>query len=165
MLTSKCFFTPATTAKDLRLRRIFYPRFYPLHLFSYLNSWERASIFPLPLPGTILITSLVWRGPGLTGDWTRDLRTRSQHYSTRLSRRRCRENETDLSKELVMFLCFIISLLSLDKLYLGRLILRTDLIFTYLSSRKLISETFILTICYEIQNPKQKKEYGLSLWI
>ena len=23
---------------------IFYPRFYPLHLFSYLNSWERASI-------------------------------------------------------------------------------------------------------------------------
>ena len=37
---------PATTANSLRLRRIFYPRFYPLHLFSYLNSWERASIFP-----------------------------------------------------------------------------------------------------------------------
>ena len=36
------FFIPATTANDLRLRRIFYPRFYPLHLFSYLNSWERA---------------------------------------------------------------------------------------------------------------------------
>ena len=33
-------------ANDLRLRRILYPRFYPLHLFSYLNSWERASIFP-----------------------------------------------------------------------------------------------------------------------
>ena len=32
------FFIPATTANDLRLRRIFYPRFYPLHLFSYLNS-------------------------------------------------------------------------------------------------------------------------------
>ena len=39
-------FIPATTANDLRLRRIFYPRFYPLHLFTYLNSWERASIFP-----------------------------------------------------------------------------------------------------------------------
>ena len=32
------FFIPATTANDLRLRSIFYPRFYPLHLFSYLNS-------------------------------------------------------------------------------------------------------------------------------
>ena len=38
------FFIPATTANDLRLRRIFYPRFYQLHLFSYPNSWERASI-------------------------------------------------------------------------------------------------------------------------
>jgi len=27
------FFILATTANDLRLRRIFYPRFYPLHLF------------------------------------------------------------------------------------------------------------------------------------
>ena len=26
------FFIPATTANDLRLRRIFYPRLYPLHL-------------------------------------------------------------------------------------------------------------------------------------
>ena len=43
---SFCFFIPATTANDLRLWRILYPRFYPLHLFSYLNSWERASIFP-----------------------------------------------------------------------------------------------------------------------
>ena len=32
------FFIPATTANDPRLRRIFYPRSYPLHLFSYLNS-------------------------------------------------------------------------------------------------------------------------------
>ena len=32
------FFHPATTANNLRLRRIIYPRFYPLHLFSYLNS-------------------------------------------------------------------------------------------------------------------------------
>ena len=63
------FFIPATTANDLRLRRIFYPRFYPLHLFSYINSWERASIFPFECSvlnkgttGTIFITSLVWRG-------------------------------------------------------------------------------------------------------
>ena len=36
------FFIPATTANDLQLRRIFYPRFYPfiIHLFSYLNSWQ-----------------------------------------------------------------------------------------------------------------------------
>jgi len=40
------FFIPATTANDPRLRRIFYSRFYPLHLFSYLNTWERARIFP-----------------------------------------------------------------------------------------------------------------------
>ena len=32
------FFIPATTANDLQLPRIFYPRFYPLHLFSYLKS-------------------------------------------------------------------------------------------------------------------------------
>ena len=75
----------------------------------------------------------------------------------------CRENETELSKELVMFFIIIISMLSSDKLYLGCLILRTDLIFTYLSSRKLISDTFFLTICNEIQSPKQKKEYGLSI--
>ena len=66
------FFIPAKTANDLRLWRIFYPRFYPLHLFSYLNSWERAIIFPfecsvlnMGTTGTIFITSLVWRGPWL----------------------------------------------------------------------------------------------------
>ena len=31
-------FIPATMANDFRLRRIFHPRFYPLHFFSYLNS-------------------------------------------------------------------------------------------------------------------------------
>jgi len=31
--------------KKISVRRIFYPRFYPLHLFSHLSSWERASIF------------------------------------------------------------------------------------------------------------------------
>ena len=38
--------------------------------------------------GTIFITSLVWRGPWL-GIEPRTSRTRSQHYTTRLSRRRC----------------------------------------------------------------------------
>ena len=89
------FFHPATTANDLRLRRIFYPRLYPLHLFSYLYSWERASIFPFACSvlnkgttGTIFITSLVWRGPWL-GIEHGTSRTRSQHYTTRLSRRWC----------------------------------------------------------------------------
>ena len=88
------FFIPVTTANDIRLRRIFYPRFYPLHLFSYLNSWERASIFLFECSvlnkgttGTICITSLVWRGPWL-GIEPGTSSTRSQHYTTRLSRRR-----------------------------------------------------------------------------
>ena len=88
------FFIPATMANDLRLWRIFYPRFYPLHLFSYLNSWERASIFPFECSvinkdttGTIFITSLVWCGPWL-GIEPETSRTRSQHNTTRQSRRR-----------------------------------------------------------------------------
>ena len=43
------FFIPATTANDLRLRSIFYPRFYPLHFFPHLISSERASISLLML--------------------------------------------------------------------------------------------------------------------
>ena len=49
-------------------------------LFSYLNSWERASIFPFQCgvlnkgtTGTNFITYLVWLTRSLTGDWTRDL--------------------------------------------------------------------------------------------
>ena len=63
-------------------------------LFSYLNSWERASIFPFECSvlnkgtiGTIFITSLVWRGPWL-GIEPGTSRTRSHHYTPRLSRRR-----------------------------------------------------------------------------
>ena len=63
-------------------------------LFSYLDSWERASIFRFECSvlnkgttGTIFITSLVWRGPWL-GIEPGTSRTRSQHYTTRLSRRR-----------------------------------------------------------------------------
>ena len=62
--------------------------------FIYLNSWDRASIFPFECSvlnkgttGTIVITSLVWRGSWL-GIEPGTSRTRSQHYTTRLSRRR-----------------------------------------------------------------------------
>ena len=35
------FFIPATTANELRLQRIFYPRFYPLHLFLILDDFKK----------------------------------------------------------------------------------------------------------------------------
>ena len=63
----------------------------PLHLFSYLNSWERASILPSECSllnkgttGTSFITSLAWRGPW-RGIEPGTSRTRSQRYTTRLS--------------------------------------------------------------------------------
>ena len=73
------FFIPATTANDLWLRRIYYPRFYLLHLFSYLNSWERASIFSFEC--SVLNKGTTWyhfynvfgMTRSLTGDWTWDL--------------------------------------------------------------------------------------------
>ena len=78
-LLSFVFFIPATTTNDLRLRRIFYPRFYPSHLFSYLNSWERASIFHFECSvlhkgttGTICY-NVFGMTRSLTGDWTLDL--------------------------------------------------------------------------------------------
>ena len=61
-----------------------------IKLFSYLNSWERASIVPFECSvlnkgttGTIFITSLVWRGPWL-GIEPGTSHTRSQHSTTRL---------------------------------------------------------------------------------
>ena len=101
------FFIHATTANDLRLRRIFYPRFYPSHLFAYLNSWERASIFPFECSalnkgttGTICITSLVWRGPWL-GIELGTSGTRSQHSTTRLSRRRFLHSDLPLTSRIL----------------------------------------------------------------
>ena len=98
------YFIRATTANDLRLRRIFYTRLYPLHLFSYLNSWERASIFPFECSvlnngttGTIVLTSFVWRGPWL-GIESGTSHTRSQHSTTRLSR----SQDEFLTKRLVI---------------------------------------------------------------
>ena len=63
-------------------------------LFSYRYSWERASIIPFQCwvlnkgtTGTIFITYLVWRDPWL-GIEPGTSGTRSQHSTTRLSRRR-----------------------------------------------------------------------------
>ena len=72
------FFIPATMANDLPLRRIFYPRFYPLHFLSLLLNKGTT--------GTIFITSLVWRGPWL-GIEPGNSHTGSQHSTTRLSKR------------------------------------------------------------------------------
>ena len=52
------FFIPATTANDLRLRGIFYPRFYPLHLFSYLNSCKCS--LKLSKCGLLTINYMYW---------------------------------------------------------------------------------------------------------
>ena len=38
------FSSPPQRPMTSDFERIFYPRFYPLHLFCYINSWERASI-------------------------------------------------------------------------------------------------------------------------
>ena len=62
--------------------------------FCVVNSWERASIFPFECSvlnkgttGTIFITSLVWCGHWLGIEPVTSC-TRSQHSTTRLSRRR-----------------------------------------------------------------------------
>ena len=84
------FFIPATTATS----KDFLSQIVSITFISFLNSWERASIFPFECSvinkdttGTIFLTSLVWRSPWL-GIETGTSRTRSQHSTTRLSRRR-----------------------------------------------------------------------------
>ena len=42
------FFIPATTANDLQLRKIFYPRSYPLHYFLILIL-EKEPVFPFSM--------------------------------------------------------------------------------------------------------------------
>ena len=71
--------------------RFFHPRHngqHPPTSKDFLNSWERASIFPFECSvlykvttGTIFITSLVWRGPWL-GIEHGTSRTRNQHSIT-----------------------------------------------------------------------------------
>ena len=62
-------------------------------LFVYLNSWERAPVFPFSMLSAKqgnywydFITSLEWRGPWL-GIEPGTSRTRCQHSTTRLSKR------------------------------------------------------------------------------
>ena len=88
------FSSPPQWPMTSDFERFSIPDFIHYIYFSYLNSWERASIFPFECSvlnkgttGTIFITSLVWRGPWL-GIEPGTARTRSQHYTTRLSRRR-----------------------------------------------------------------------------
>ena len=72
------FFIPATTAIDLQLRRIFYPRFYPLHLFSYLIL-EKEPVFPFLMfsakQGNYWhhFYNVFGMTRSLTWDWTLDL--------------------------------------------------------------------------------------------
>ena len=81
----RSFFIPATTANDIRLRRISIPDFIhyilcpifilqkePVFLFLVLPAKTRELVFPFQCSvlnkgttGTISITSMVWRGPWL----------------------------------------------------------------------------------------------------
>ena len=82
------FFIPTTTANDLRLRKISIPNLIHYIIFLILEK-EPVSIW-VPnkeTTGTIFITSLVWHGPWL-GIEPGTSRTRYQHSTTRLSRRR-----------------------------------------------------------------------------
>jgi len=55
------FFIHTTTANDLRLWRIFYPTFYPLHLFSYLNYGETAcGVFMVSILRKCFLSILVY---------------------------------------------------------------------------------------------------------
>ena len=86
------FYIPATMANNLRFWRISIPDL--IHYIIFLSFFLRKSqYFPFQCwvlnkgtTGIIFITSLVWRGPWL-GIEPGTSRTRSQHSTTRLSRR------------------------------------------------------------------------------
>ena len=90
---SICIWLCFDSRVDCSTSKDFYTRFYPLHYFLILIL-EKEPVFPLSMlsvnkgtTGTIFITYLVWRGPWL-GIEPRTSRTRCQHSTTRLSRRR-----------------------------------------------------------------------------
>ena len=81
-----CAFTAVYTVTKTK-SIIFYLRFYPLHLFTYLNSWERASISLSMLSakqGNYWYHFYHVFGPWL-GIEPGTSSTRSQHSTTRLS--------------------------------------------------------------------------------
>ena len=87
------FFIPATKANDLRLRTISIPDFIH-YIVCPIFILQKEPVFPFLMwsankgtTGIIFITSLVWHGPWL-GIEPRTSSTRSQHSTTRLSRRR-----------------------------------------------------------------------------
>ena len=93
VLRGHSFFHPRHNGQWPPNSKDFLSQILSITLFSYLNSWERASIFPLECwmlnkgtTGTIFKT-LVWCGPWLGIEPGTSL-TRSQHYTTRLSSRR-----------------------------------------------------------------------------
>ena len=95
VLRSRSVFSPPPQRQWPPTSKDFLSQILSITFFSYLNSWERASIIPFQCSvlnkgttGTIFITSLVLRGPWL-GIEPGIFCTRSQHYTTRLSRRRC----------------------------------------------------------------------------
>ena len=82
------FIHPSHNAKWPLTLKDFHPTFYPI---LHLNYWERASIFIVMLSegtaGIIFVMSLVWHVPWLGIEHGASC-TRSQHSTTRLSRRR-----------------------------------------------------------------------------
>ena len=85
-------FIPSQNGQWPSISKDFHPRFYPI-LFPILIL-EKEPVFPIKCrvlkkgtSGTMFITSLVWRGPWL-GIEPGTYRTRSQHSTTRFSRRR-----------------------------------------------------------------------------
>ena len=72
------FFIPATTANELRLRMIFYPRFYPLHLFFLSWFLRKSQYFPFWIFSAkqghywYHFYNVFGMTRSLTGDWTRD---------------------------------------------------------------------------------------------
>ena len=89
-----CFFHPRHNSQWPPISKDFYARFYPLH-FLTIFILEKEPVFPFfnvecqtrELLVPFFITSLVWRGPWL-GIEPGASRTRRQHSTTRLSRRR-----------------------------------------------------------------------------
>ena len=84
------FYIPATKANDFRLGGIFSIPDFIHYIYFPILILEKEPVFSLlnkGTTGTIFITSLVWCAPWL-GIEPGTSRTRSQHSSTRLSRRR-----------------------------------------------------------------------------
>ena len=71
------FISSSLPQQGLSTLKNFHPRFYPLLSLSYINSWDRASIY--------LFNFDMKRA--LTGDWTRTSCTWCQHSTTMLSSR------------------------------------------------------------------------------